>query len=220
MSRAIGAVIFDLDGLLIDSEPLQIQAWRTYMGRFEAELTPEVLSQMYGLRLTDASEVVVRMLGLPVTAIDVARDRDALFLELVPGNIEPRPGACEIVTELHRRGVPIALATSGHRRYVDLALESASIPRIFDIEVTGEMVQRGKPDPETFLTAAAGLGIAPGQCLVLEDSPNGVKAAKRAGMTCLAIPNDDTGGLDLTLADGVLGGLDEVLGWMKARECS
>lgn len=214
MTRQISAVIFDLDGLLVDSEPLQIHAWREYLARHEAVLTSEMLAEMYGLRLTDSSEVLVRMLNLPVTAQEVARDRDALFLELVPGNIEPRPGAREIVTALHQRGVPIALATSGHRRYADLALESAAIPRLFDVEITGELVQRGKPDPETFLKAAEGLGIAPELCLVLEDSPNGVKAAKHAGMTCIAIPNDDTEGFDLTMADAVLVGLGEVLGWM------
>lgn len=215
MTPQISAVIFDLDGLLVDSEPLQIHAWREYLARHEAVLTPEMLVEMYGLRLTDSSEVVVRMLDLPVTALEIARDRDALFLELVPGNIAPRRGAREIVSELHRRGVPIALATSGHRRYVDLALESAAIPRVFDVEITGELVQRGKPDPETFLKAAEGLGIHPELCLVLEDSPNGVKAAKRAGVICVAIPNDDTEGFDLTMADAVLGGLDEVLAWME-----
>lgn len=217
MMRQFAAVIFDLDGMLIDSEPLQIHAWREYLSGFGAELTPEMLSQMYGLRLTDSSEVVVKFLDLPVTALEVARDRDKLFLELVPGNIEPRPGAREIVSELHQRGVKIALATSGHRRYVDLALESAAIPRVFDAEVTGELVQRGKPDPETFLTAAAALGVPPEQCLVLEDSPNGVKAAKRAGMTCIAIPNDDTAGLNVSMADEVMASLEDVLPWLEGR---
>lgn len=216
MTRRIAAVIFDLDGLLVDSEPLQIHAWREYLRQFDAELTPALLGQMYGLRLTDSSEVVARELELPVTAVEIARDRDRLFLKLVPDNIKPRPGALKIVTELHRRAIPIALATSGHRRYVDLALASAAIPRLFNIEITGEFVQRGKPDPETFLLAAKGLGIDPERCLVLEDSPNGVKAAKRAGMTCIAIPNDDTGAYDLTMADVVLGGLDEVLGWLDS----
>jgi len=213
----IEAVIFDLDGLLVDSEPLQIHAWRTYLGGLGAELTPELLGEMYGLRLTDSSEVVVRRLALEVTPEQVARDWDALFLELVPGNIEPCAGSREIVSELHRRGTKIALATSGHRRYVDLALESAAIPKVFDVEVTGEMVQRGKPDPETFLTAARLLDVTPERCLVLEDSPNGVRAAKNAGMTCIAIPNDDTSGLDLSMADQVLGGLDEVLVWLDGR---
>jgi HAD superfamily hydrolase (TIGR01509 family) len=218
MSDGIQAVIFDLDGLLIDSEPLQIMAWREYLSGLGATLTPEVLSEMYGLRLSDASEVVVRLLELDVTPEEVARDRDGRFLDMVPGNIEPRPGAREIVQELARRGVPIALATSGHRFYVDLAIESAAIPRIFTVEVTGEMVQRGKPDPETFVTAAELMGIEPSACLVLEDSPNGVRAAKRAGMHCIAIPNDDTSGLDVSMADVVMKSLDDVLPWIDARD--
>lgn len=217
MSRSIQAVIFDMDGLLIDSEPLQIRAWRDYLDTHNKVLTDEVLAQMYGLRLSDSAKVVARLLELDVTPAQIATDRDAMFLATVPGNIEARPGAVDLVTELKRRGTPIALATSGHRVYVDLALESAGIPTIFDVEVTGEMVQRGKPDPETFLTAAALLDVDPDACLVLEDSPNGVRAAKAAGMTCIAIPNDDTTGLDLAMADEVMVSLDEVLAWLDQR---
>ncbi len=209
MMHDIAAVIFDLDGLLVDSEPLQIQAWRDYLNTFGATLTGEMLVEMYGLRLSDSAKVVVQLLNLDVTPEQVAEDRDKLFLSMVPGNIGPRPGAREIVRDLRARQVPIALATSGHRRYVDLVLESAAIPRLFDVEVTGDIVTRGKPDPETFLTAAKLLGVAADHCLVLEDAPNGIKAAKAAGMHCIAIPNDDTGGLDLSLADSVEPGLHE-----------
>jgi HAD superfamily hydrolase (TIGR01509 family) len=216
MSQRVEAVIFDLDGLLVDSEPLQIAAWRAYLNGLGAELTAEVLERMYGLRLSDAAEVVVRLLELDISSEQVAIERDALFLSSVPGNIQPCRGAIDLVTELNHRGMPIALATSGHRRYVDLALESAGIPKVFDAEVTGEMVVRGKPDPETFLTAAGLLGIKPTGCLVLEDSPNGARAAKAAGMHCLAIPNVDTNSLDLSVADEILLGLDRVLEWIDS----
>jgi HAD superfamily hydrolase (TIGR01509 family) len=216
MNRRINAVIFDLDGLLVDSEPLQIAAWREYLNGIGAELTDGLLARMYGLRLSDAAKVVVEVLELDISPEQVARERDALFLKTVPGNIQPCRGANELVTELPNRGMPLALATSGHRRYVDLALESAGIPRVFNAEVTGEMVAKGKPDPETFLTAASLLGIDPEVCLVLEDSPNGVLAAKSAGMLCLAIPNADTNDLDLSAADEVLFGLDQVLRWINS----
>ena len=217
MTRRVKAVIFDLDGLLIDSEPLQIAAWREYLQRHRAELTDDMLGQMYGLRLSDASKVVVNLLDLDISPEQVATERDALFLRTVPGNIQPCSGAIVLLTELRHRGMPIALATSGHRRYVDLALESAGIPRAFDAEVTGEMVVLGKPDPETFLTAARLLGVEPAGCLVLEDSPNGVRAAKAAGMLCLAIPNEDTSDHDLSAADQILPSLDQVLEWMDSR---
>jgi HAD superfamily hydrolase (TIGR01509 family) len=162
-------------------------------------------------------EVVVQLLELDVSPEQVAIERDALFMSKVPGNIQPCPGAIDLlVTELELRGVPLALATSGHRRYVDLALESAGIPAGFDAEVTGEMVEKGKPDPETFLTAARLLSVDSASCVVLEDSPNGVRAAKAAGMLCVAIPNADTGLHDLTDADAVLSSLDHVLAWMES----
>lgn len=83
----------------------------------------------------------------------------------------------------------MALATSGHRRYVDLALQSAGLPRNFEVEITGELVERGKPAPDTFLLASERLGVRPQHCLVVEDSPNGVLAAVAAGMPAIAIPD-------------------------------
>lgn len=186
----IRAVIFDFDGLLVDSEPVQVEAWRQYLRRFGKELHADLLARMYGRRLVDASLEVVRALELPVTAAEVAEQRDAVFLTMVPGAIRAKPGAAGAITELTARNVPIALATSGHRRYVDLALESAGLPRTFRAEVTGEMVERGKPAPDTFLLAAERLGVPVEVCLVVEDSPNGVRAALNAGMVCIAIPDD------------------------------
>lgn len=220
MKPSIEAVIFDLDGLLVDSEPLQGQAWHDYLATLGATLTPEVLERMLGTRLIDASRTVVEAFGLDMQPEKVARERDEFFLAMVPGNIAPHSGARELVAELVRRGLPFALATSGHRRYVDLVLESAEIPRVFTVEVTGDMVKRGKPDPETFLTAASLLGVQPERCLVLEDAPFGIQAAKAARMTCLAIPNEHTRNLDLSVADGVLGSLNDVIPWLDDRQVS
>lgn len=209
--RNILAVIFDLDGLLVDSEPVQFEAWERYLQTHGAELTSELLGRMHGTRLVDSSRMVVEALGLDVTADVVARERDALFLEMVPGRIKAKPGALDLLEYLWSRGVPTALATSGHRRYVDLALESACIPRRFDAEVTGELVERGKPDPETFLTAARSLAVEPATCLVLEDSPNGVRAARAAGMVCVAVPEALAAADRFEEADLIVGSLSDVL---------
>lgn len=185
----IQAVIFDFDGLLVDSEPVQVEAWRRYLEQSGRELTPELLARMYGRRLIDSAQEVVDSLDLPLTAAEVAEGRDALFLAMVPGAIRAKPGAERAIQSLLQRGIPITLATSGHRRYVDLALESAGLPRAFMVEITGEMVERGKPAPDTFLLGAERLGLSPDVCLVVEDSPNGVLAAVNAGMPCIAIPD-------------------------------
>ncbi len=214
MTSRIEAVIFDMDGLLIDSEPLQFRAWSEYVETLGHRLTGDVLSNMLGRRLIDSARVVVDAFALDMAAEEVAEERDRYFLSMVPGKIGPQPGAIELVNTLQCRQIPMALATSGHRRYVDMALESACIPRLFTVEVTGDLVTHGKPHPETFLTAASLLGTEPARCLVLEDAPNGVNAAVAAGMPCLAIPGHETSHDDLAGADAILESLADVTGWI------
>jgi pseudouridine-5'-monophosphatase len=206
----IQAVVFDLDGLLIDSEPLQLRAWDAYLRQHGAELTSELLQRMLGLRLVDSAELVARELALPVTPAEVATARDALFLATVPGNVAAMPGASELISDLRRRGRRLALATSGHRRYVDLALESAGLAGLFDVEVTGEMVARGKPAPDTYQRAAELLQLAPVQCLALEDAPNGVASAKAAGLWCIAVPGEHAPSARFNPADAVVNSLLDV----------
>jgi len=213
----ISAVVFDLDGLLIDSESLQQWAWREYASRHGKTLEPDMFHQMLGMRNVDAVEIAIRLLELPVTGDVALRDRDAIFLAAVPGAILPLPGAIELIEMLRSQGIPLALATSGHRRYVDLALESAGLANLFDVEVTADLVTRGKPDPEVYLQAARLLDIAPQHCLALEDAPNGILSAKAAGMMCFAVPGETDQPLDYSAADAVLGSLAEVVGEMGRR---
>ena len=213
----VRAVVFDLDGLLIDSEPLQAWAWHEYVARFGAVMTPDVLARMLGLRAVDAVKIPIEMLGLPVDEATALRDRDDIFLAAVPGAIHAHTGAKELIDDLKQRGIPIALATSGHRRYVDLALASAELTGLFDEEVTAELVTRGKPHPDVYLRAAELLGMPADRCLALEDAPNGVTAAKAAGMRCLAIPGEHGSREGVAAADAVLESLAEVIGEMQRR---
>jgi HAD superfamily hydrolase (TIGR01509 family) len=214
----VQAVVFDLDGLLIDSEPLQAWAWHEYVARFGAVMTPDVLGRMLGLRAIDAVKIPIEMLDLPVDEVTALRDRDEIFLAAVPGAIHAHAGAKELIADLQQREIPIALATSGHRRYVDLALASAGLTGLFDQEVTAELVTRGKPHPDVYLRAAELLAIPPDRCLAIEDAPNGVTAAKAAGMRCIAIPGDHATPDKVAHADAVLESLADVIGKMKQRE--
>ena len=210
--RPIDAVIFDLDGLLVDSEPVQYAAWDAFVTSYGCALTEELKRRMYGTRLVDSAELVARELQLAITAQQVADERDALFFEMIPGNIRAKPGALALIRTLKARSIPSALATSGHARYVDLATASAGIPRDFDVEVTGDQVERGKPDPETFLTAAQLLEVQPERTLILEDSPQGVQAAIASGAVCFAIPDAPSERLvDLSAAHLILPSLKDVL---------
>ncbi len=208
--RWIDAVIFDLDGLLVDSEPVQYAAWDAFVACYGRSLTSDLKRRMYGTRLVDSAELVARELELPLTAAEVASERDAIFFKMIPGRIQAKPGAVDLLAWLGRHGIPTALATSGHRVYVDLAIESAAIQHVFTVEVTGDQVCHGKPHPETFQTAARLLGVQPERSLVLEDSPQGVAAAVAAGALCFAVP-DDPGEreVDLSAAHRVLASLDD-----------
>ncbi|HUZ03333.1 MAG TPA: HAD family phosphatase [Thermomicrobiaceae bacterium] len=209
------AVVFDLDGLLVDSEPVQIAAWEAFLAELGHSLDRALLAEMFGLRIWDSARLVVERLVLDLTVDAVVQRRDELFFASLPGRLIAMPGAIEIVAELRGRGVPLALATSGHRRYVDVALDEIGLAGAFDVEVTGDAVARGKPAPDIYLSAAKRLGVEPGACVALEDAPLGVASAKSAGMRCLAVPNSMTAGLPgLEAADAVLESLSDVVPWL------
>jgi HAD superfamily hydrolase (TIGR01509 family) len=212
----IHAVVFDLDGLLVDSESLQIAAWHAFLASYGARLDDGLVQEMFGLRLSDSARLVTERLALPLTTAEVIAQRDAIFLDSLSGRLRPMPGARELVAELTRRGIPLALATSGHRRYVERALAEIGLTDSFSVKVTAEDVERGKPAPDCYRLVANRLGLPPATCLALEDAPLGVHAARAAGLRCLAVPNEHTRSLPgLAQADAVLPSLHEVLPWLE-----
>ena len=214
----IHAVVFDLDGLLVDSEPVQIEAWRDFLGRYGRELDQALLNRLYGLRVWDTARVLIEELGLDLSVDEVVEQRDSRFFELLPGRLHAMPGASEVVRSLSDMRVRLGLATSGHRRYVDVVLDALDLQGMFEIEVTGDMVERGKPSPDIYLSAAERLTLASSVCLALEDAPNGIASAKSAGMWCLAVPNHMTASIEgFDRADAVLESLNDVLPWLDSH---
>jgi HAD superfamily hydrolase (TIGR01509 family) len=180
------AVIFDCDGTLVDSEPLARTAW-------ERALLP------YGYALTDAD--VEASIGLPyprVHAYFAARaalpDADAFWAEftsqlftLIDSDLVPFPDAIAAARSLRAQGVPVAVASSSPRERLQRTLGRAGLLDAFDVVVSGDEVEHGKPAPDMFLLAASRLGVSPGTCVVIEDSPPGVQAGIAAGMFTLAV---------------------------------
>jgi HAD superfamily hydrolase (TIGR01509 family) len=183
------AVVFDMDGVLIDSEPF----WR------ESEI--EVFGR-YGLQLTEAD--CVSTTGMRIQ--DVTRywfernpwngpDPDAVAEEILQGVIRrvgergtAMPGVDQTIARLNTRKLRLALATSSAGRLIDAVLGRLELRRCFEVICSAENGMRGKPHPDVYLCAAAKLGVSPGECLAIEDSIAGVEAAKAAGMTCIAVP--------------------------------
>jgi len=201
---AIQAVIFDMDGLMIDSEPLHKEAWQVTLRHFGYELDEALFAQLVGLQISEDAVLLREHFRLPVRAEALARQRNDLFLARLPGRVKPRPGLCELIAQVRVRGLRTAVATLGERRYVDAVMRELNLDGVFDAVAVAEDVARGKPAPDVYLLAARRLGLPPAQCLALEDAPNGVLAAKAAGMRCVAVPNEMMRALDLSAADASL----------------
>lgn len=210
----IRAVLFDFDGLIADSEPLQKAAWDRYLALHDRVLDQALLDRMFGLRVQDSAALVREVLALPFTVEQVMADRDAIFLDSLAGALRPMPLAGETVQTARALGLHVALASSGHRRYLAAALHEIGLSNVFDAIVSGDMVQRGKPAPDIFLRAAAELGMEPSACVVVEDAPHGIAAAKAAGMIAVAVPNELTRDLDFRAADYLFLSLHEFCAWL------
>jgi sugar-phosphatase len=201
------AVVFDLDGTLVDSEPRSRAAWRRV---FEAHGTPPdeaLIRSFVGRRGRDVLALLAdRLPGL---------DPDALMAEAAaqanaPGPpTEPMPGAVELVREIHHHGLPLGLVTSAGRRYAERMLTQLGLRDLFGVIVAAEDVEVGKPDPEGYARACQVLGVTAAACVAFEDAPAGIAAVKAAGMYCVAVATTHEPG-DLSAADRVVSGLSAV----------
>jgi HAD superfamily hydrolase (TIGR01509 family) len=214
----IAALIFDMDGLLIDSEPASEAALRAFLIGHGHELLPATAQACLGRRLPEAIALIADTYALSGPLDNHIDAFDALRLDALRGSIVAMPGAAELLDWAATHGLPRALATSSARHQADVALSEAGLAGRFDVEVTGDEVARGKPEPDMFLLAAARLDVAPEACLVFEDAPAGLDAAARAGMRRIWVPNDHTRDLLPSVAvDAVLTTLAKAPQWLEAR---
>lgn len=190
-SSAVGAVIWDLDGTLVDSEEYHWQAWHDAMADEGVVITRPQFLKTFGLR-NDA--VIPMLLGTSADTSRIQRigdDKEEQYRRLVrQSGLKPLPGAAEWVRRLHQDGWPQAIGSSAPRRNVEVVLEVLGLAEYFQAISSAEDVTAGKPDPQVFLVAAAKLGAAPERCIVMEDAVGGVEAARRAAMRCIGISHN------------------------------
>jgi beta-phosphoglucomutase len=186
------AVIFDVDGVLTDSYQAHFQSWRRLFSDIDAEFTEDqfratfgrtnrdIFGELYGGQMDDEE---MRRLG----------DRkEAYYREIVSKTFTPLPGAVELIDALHEAGFKLAVGSSGPPENIQLTLEKLGRANSFSARVTSRDVTRGKPDPQVFSLAAERLGLPPSQCAVIEDAPQGIEAANRAGTTSIAVTGTTT----------------------------
>lgn len=216
--QPIDALIFDMDGTLVDSEPYAERAWEDFLREHGHELHDRVLGRMFGLRLLEGAAVVKEAYGLDLTVEAIAEMQDELRLAALKGNLEAMPGAGALIAFTRAAGLRLALATSSLRHHADLSLAETELAGLFDAEVTGDEVRHGKPAPDIFLLASDRLGVGPERCVVFEDSPAGVAAALAANMRCLWVPSGKTTGLPAEqLPTATLPDLGATIPWLEER---
>lgn len=196
-------VVFDLDGVLIDSEMLAWEAWRTVLGGYGMVVRDEDVAALTGRTEEVAYHHFAARGRLPEFSRFWEQIAEATF-ELFDARLTAYEDAVDTLDVLIDRGHPVAVASSSPRSRVDRSLRSVQLADRFDFIVAGDEVTNGKPDPEIFLTAAAGLGVAPAACIAVEDAPAGVRAAKSAGMRVVAVERGMFSREDLSEADVIV----------------
>ncbi|MFC4062121.1 HAD family hydrolase [Planomonospora corallina] len=182
------AVLFDMDGLLVDSEKIWFQVETEVMERLGGHWGPADQEHLVGGSMPSTVAYMLRVSGSQADPADVAAWMLEGMVRRLAGDVEMMPGAAELLAAVRRAGLPAALVTSSARPIAQACLERIG-GHHFDHVVTGDDVARTKPDPEPYLTAARALGADPARCVALEDSPNGVTAATAAGCRVVAVPS-------------------------------
>jgi len=186
----VQAVLWDMDGVLVDSEPLWTVAEVELSKQYGREWTDDVKALVVGTRLDVAVPAILRHFGQDTGPEEVSRASTLLLarmVELYASTQILMPGAGELLASLRAAGVPVALVSSSFRVLVDAVLAQGVGP--FELTLAGDEVTDAKPHPEPYLTAARRLGVPAARCVVIEDSPSGVAAAEAAGCAVLAVPS-------------------------------
>lgn len=181
------AVIFDMDGVLIDSGDFHHESWKDLTAELGIDLPGGFFERTFG---QPNRQILPQLLGRELTDEEIQRlgDRkEALYREAARGRISLLPGAQELVESLVGADVAIAIGSSTPRENIDFIMRETDLGRFFDVTICGDDVTRGKPDPEVFLAAAARLSQPPERCVVIEDAVAGIEAALRANMAAVAI---------------------------------
>jgi HAD superfamily hydrolase (TIGR01509 family) len=209
------AIIFDHDGVMVDTEPLQSRAWIEILKKYGAKpkLHENGLVQIIGITINENWKILKRTHNLKENTDLLEGQRSHIYLAQLKRS-KPMDGLETLLQALRAEkqsgDLKIAIGSSSNREYIQIALHTLGFADDFDLIVSGKDVQHGKPAPDIYLKAARDLGISPENCLVLEDTSTGVTAAKAAGMTMIAIPNAYTAGSDFSKADMVVSSLKAV----------
>jgi HAD superfamily hydrolase (TIGR01509 family) len=208
----IKAVIFDMDGLMIDSENLQSRAFRTVLEQYNIQPIPlsNGLIQAAGVNEKSNWELIKKRHNLIELTDVLIKKRNPVILDLMKKFVEPKLGLIKLINLLKEKGLILAVASSTGLGHIKLVLKKLNIEKKFNAVISGQFVKNSKPHPDIYLEVAKKINIKPSECLVLEDSESGVEAGYRAGMKVIAVPNKFTKNHDFSKADLIVKSLKYV----------
>jgi HAD superfamily hydrolase (TIGR01509 family) len=201
--KPVKAVIFDMDGVLVNTEPHHVIIEKKLFSGLNLNITEEEHSSYMGKATEVMWMEIIRKHNLPYK-VQVLTDRNKKAIInyfSVLKEIEVMPGVLTVLEKLYRKRIPLAVASSSDAETIRIILSRTDLSKYFLYKVTSGLVERSKPAPDIFLYTAALLSVKPEECIVIEDSANGIKAAKAAGMFCIAYTGKSTGTQDQSLAD-------------------
>jgi HAD superfamily hydrolase (TIGR01509 family) len=196
MPSDVDAVVFDCDGLLAETEAAWTRAETAIFREHGHDFGPEQKQILVGRTLASGGEAMAGYFGLPGTGPALSARLAGLVWQELGAGTPALPGARDLAEILLRRGVPIAVASNSPRHFVDAALSSAGLADLFEVVVSSDDVEHGKPAPDLYLTACARLAAAPERSVAFEDSRTGVASARAANMFVIAVPSTPGAGLD------------------------
>ncbi len=198
MNLDVEAFIFDLDGLMVNSEELSLIAWRRVLAPYGKSLDEHDYFVLIGQDSRASTQQVIDSSGIPLNWDQLAQAHWQELISIIDRDLEPRPGLIDLVEGIVRTGYPLAIASNSPSDYVKQAVKAIGLSESFGCVVGRDQVAQGKPAPDVYLAAAACLSVLPARCLAFEDSPIGLQAALAAGMRCIVVPNDHLPNADFT----------------------
>jgi len=210
ITQPIHAVIFDMDGVLVDSEFLHIKAEKKTFSPYGIELSKEEINTYMGMGVKMMLKSLIQKYSLPLTGEALFRIHEKNLSEIFQEELEMMPGAMEIISYLKNRKIKLALASSSSLYLINLILQKMHLKSIFDVVLSGEEVANGKPFPDIFIKTAELLNVQPDRCVVIEDSKNGVTAAKNAGMLCIGFKSPNSKNQDINRSDYIVADLIKI----------
>ena len=209
------AILFDMDGLMVDSELTRAKSFKKIIRKHGGKVKEKV-PQVIGVRVLDNWVLMKERYGLKEDTAQLMEEGEEEYTRLIEADMPiAMPGLFQLIEYLKKTKLKRAVVSSAGIKHIKIKLDKLKLTDFFEVIVSGDMLTKGKPDPEGYLLAAAKLGVVPEECLVLEDAPSGIRAAKAAKMSCIAIPSFYTKNDDFSGADFILKNLEEVISILK-----